>query len=102
MRDLMQSYKFQWDELKHQINLKKYGIAFEDAAAVFSDPYHLTALQSFDDFEERWKTYGIVDGYALIVVAHTYRQHDGGEVIRIISARRATKHERLYYERKNY
>ena len=91
--------RFEWDETKNLANLKKQGIDFVDAAAIFSDPLHLTAFDEFESGEKRWKTFGVVDGYALIMVAHTYRDLDGAEVIRLISARRATRYERKHYER---
>ena len=91
--------RFEWDESKNLANQKKHGIDFADAAAMFADPLHLTVFDGFDGGEERWRTFGLVDGYALIMVAHAYRDQDGGEVIRLISARRATRYERNHYER---
>lgn len=51
--------------------------------------------------EERWRAYGQVGGHVVYMVAHTYRNNDGQEKIRIISARMATRHERQGYEREN-
>ena len=53
------------------------------------------------DDEDRWRAYGQVGGHAVFMVAHTYRNNDGQEKIRIISARMATRHERQDYEREN-
>jgi uncharacterized DUF497 family protein len=50
------------------------------------------------DGEERWQALGIVDGVTLLVVIHTYRDDHGDEIVRIIGARRAMKHERRSYE----
>ena len=93
--------RFEWDESKNLANLKKHGISFEDASEVFDDPLHITILDPSSRHEERWRTYGIVDGIALLMVAHADRDDDGAEIIRLISARRATRHERQYYEREN-
>ena len=93
--------RFEWDESKNLANQKKHEISFEDAAEVFGDPLHVTIIDPGSGHEERWKTYGIVDGFAVLMVTHTDRDDDGIEIIRIISARRATRHERQYYEREN-
>jgi uncharacterized DUF497 family protein len=97
----MMDLRFEWDEAKNLANRIKHGISFEDAAAVFGDPWHLTVIDSHVGHEERWRTFGMVDGYAVIMVAHTFRDDDGMETIRLISARRATRQERHYYEREN-
>jgi uncharacterized protein len=56
----------------------------------------------FESGEERWQTFGVVDGVLLLIVAHTMDDSDEfEEVIRIISARKATKRERRRYENKN-
>jgi uncharacterized protein len=93
--------RFEWDESKNVANQKKHGISFEDASEVFGDPLHVTMVDLSGGHEERWKTYGIVDGIALLMVAHTDRDDEGIEIIRLISARRATRHERHSYEREN-
>ena len=51
--------------------------------------------------EERWQTIGVVDGIVMLLVAHTVREQDDVEVIRIISARRADRKERRRYEKEN-
>jgi len=51
--------------------------------------------------EERWQTIGVVDGIVMLLVAHTVREQDDIEVIRIISARRADRKERRRYEKEN-
>jgi uncharacterized protein len=93
--------RFEWDESKNRANEKKHGICFEDAALVFSDPLHVSTLDPSGTYEERWRTYGMVEGTAVIMVAHTDRDDAGIEIIRLISARRATRQERQYYEREN-
>ena len=94
----MGDWRFEWDDTKNRTNLRKHGITFEQAVEVFDDPDHATVFGGFEAFEERWLTYGISDGMALLTVAHTYRDRLGVEVIRIISARRATRLERQEYE----
>jgi hypothetical protein len=93
-------YNFEWDPEKARENLRKHGILFENAAAVMQDPL---ALSIYDDShssgeEDRWITMGRV-GHDLLVVVHTFRDVTADEaVVRIISARRATKGEQRQYE----
>ena len=90
--------KFEWDEVKNQSNQRKHKVSFELAAKVFEDPLHIAKFDRILDNEERWHTLGRAMGIVLLLVVHTYRLHDGEEVIRIISARKATSHERREYE----
>jgi uncharacterized DUF497 family protein len=92
---------FEWDEAKNVSNQKKHKISFEIAKLVFEDPYHMSCQDRHEDSEERWQTIGNINGIAVVLVAHTVRSLNGDEVIRIISARRATKTERRYYEQTN-
>ncbi len=64
----------------------------------FLDPLCLRQQDRYENGEERWQALGTIDGTAVLLVAHTQTDIDGGEVIRIISARRATKSERRQYE----
>lgn len=98
--------RFAWDETKNRSNQKKHdGIAFEEAAHVFRDPFRLTRQDRIEDGEERWQTIGVVHGVTVLLVAHTITEDDDDgepvEVIRIISARRATPRERKHYEHEN-
>lgn len=83
--------KFEWDETKNQLNIRKHGISFYDAAYVFSDPF---ALSIPDDehsaTEDRWLLLGKNLDEKLLLVVHTFRDDDA---IRIISARKATRTE---------
>lgn len=90
--------RFEWDEAKNSLNLMKHGISFEAAALVFDDPHALSYQDREIDGEKRWQTMGIIGGSVTILVAHTYRYEDGEEVIRMISARKATSSERRAYE----
>ena len=89
---------FEWDDDKNAANLTKHGIAFEEAATIF-DGEHLSFEDRRIDYGElRLTTLGRLAGEVIIVVVHT----DRDERIRIISARKANKHERKvsndYYE----
>jgi uncharacterized protein len=94
--------RFEWDPAKAQSNLKKHHVSFEIATRVFTDPFAVVGQDRIENGEHRWQTLGIVDGYLLLLVAHTVRDdEDDAEVIRIISARRADPKERKRYEQ-NY
>lgn len=87
-----------WDETKNRSNQAKHGVSFELAGQVFDDPFHLSRQDRIENGELRWQTLGMVGTVVLLLVAHTWRELDGEENIRIISARRATKIERRAYE----
>ena len=90
---------FDWDERKNRINQKKHGVSFETAVLVFDDPYALTQKDISHDREERLVTLGAVGPGSILFVVHVnYEQAAQEEVIRIISARPATSHERKSYE----
>jgi uncharacterized DUF497 family protein len=87
--------EFIWDRRKAASNGKKHGVAFVEAATVFGDPLSMTFPDpdhSID--EERFITIGMSEAGRVLLVAHT----DRSGAIRIISARKATRHERNYYE----
>ena len=90
--------KVEWDEDKNQRNLAKHKIGFELAQDVFSDPLAQYLLDRVVEGEERWQAIGQVRSRFLLVVVHCYRSAAGEEVIRIISARPASAHERRLYE----
>ena|SRR5271154_3131908 len=87
---------FEWDEAKNRSNLAKHKISLETASLVFDDPDALSIQDRVVEGEERWQTLGMIVGILLIVV-HAYRDQDGDEVIRLISARKATASERRAY-----
>jgi len=97
--------RFEWDEAKNLSNRRKHGVSFEEACAVFHDPLYVSAQDRIEGGEPRWQTLGMVGELLLLTVAHTVREesHDGAvlEVIRIISARQATRKERRRYETEN-
>ncbi|WP_236894725.1 BrnT family toxin [Devosia sp. SL43] len=93
--------EFEWDENKKLRNLVKHGVYFEDAATVFRDPHELTLPARTVDGEERFKTIGHFGPAAILLVVHTRRQISGGDlIVRIISARPASRVERKLYERR--
>ena len=92
--------RFTWDELKDRSNRRKHGISFETATRVFLDPLHISIQDRVVEGEERWQTIGMVDGMLVILVAYTVIDGDE-ELIRIISARKATRQERIEYEEAN-
>ena len=90
---------FSWDAEKSELNLRKHGVSFELAQTVFDDPLQLSVLDSRKHHEERWITIGRCADTNTLVVVHTYHaeNHDI-EIIRIISARKATRKEIKQYE----
>ena len=91
--------RFEWYPEKARANLSKHGVSFDTASEVFADPMAITAPDRFVDGEFRWRSVGRVGPIAIMFVAHTYRDDDGEEVVRLISARKARAHERRAYER---
>ena len=87
--------RFEWDTEKARRNLKKHGVSFDEAVTAFYDPLSATFDDpDHSDDEQRYITVGFSSQERLLVVGHTER----GEIVRIISARRATAHERKKHE----
>ena len=88
--------RFDWDPLKATVNLKKHGVSFEEARSVFYDEH---AVQFFDDehstVEDRFLLLGLSSKGRLLLACQCERE--AGNLIRIISARRATKRESTFY-----
>lgn len=92
----MDSIKFEWDENKNEINKKKHKISFEEAVTVFYDDDALLIDDpEHSEEEERFIILGLSKKANLLVVCHCYRASE--TVIRIISARKATKNETRQY-----
>jgi uncharacterized DUF497 family protein len=87
--------EFEWDPDKATSNRAKHGVSFELAMRVWDDPLREEAEDRIIDGEMRWRTFGVVEGFLLLIVVNT--QPDETRV-RIISARRATPQERRRYE----
>lgn len=87
---------FEWDAVKAKANLGKHGVSFEEARSVFYDEF---AVQFYDDEhsagEERFLLLGMSTGARLLLVCHCERE--SGNLIRIISARKATRRESAFY-----
>lgn len=84
--------KFECDEAKARTNVAKHGVSFEEAASVFGDPLALTfGDPDHSTGESRFLTFGLSRNGRILAVVHAER---GRNIIRIISARKATRHER--------
>jgi len=88
--------RFEWDQNKNLINIKKHKISFEEAKTVFfDDNARLIPDPEHSIEEERFIILGFTINLRILVVVHSYKEND--DLIRIISARRATKSEIKYY-----
>ena len=90
--------RFEWDPNRAASNIAKHEVSFSLAEEVWDDPLHVVIAERVVDGEPRRQAFGVVDGMALLVVVHSYRDVNNEEVIRIFGARRVTKHERRTYE----
>ena len=92
--------RFDWDPAKARTNERKHGVSFAEAQSVFYDEF---ARQFYDpessEAEDRFLLLGMSNRARMILVCHCERS--GGDVIRIISARKATRSERKYYKGPN-
>jgi len=93
-------YDFEWDPAKAAGNRRKHGVGFELAATVFKDSLALSCFdEEHGEAEERWVTLGQAENGRFLVVVHTFKElNDHNALVRIISARAATKHEQRDYE----
>lgn len=91
--------EFQWDNRKAAGNLRKHGIKFDEASTAFYDADAMVIHDpDHSDEEERFILLGISSKQRSLIVCHCYREND--EVIRIISARKATRKEARQYKEK--
>jgi uncharacterized DUF497 family protein len=86
---------FEWDPRKARSNLGKHGVGFAEASRVFLDPHRIETYEGTAPGEDRWKTAGLVE-VVLLAVVYAVRGRDA-EIIRLISARKADRHERARY-----
>ena len=86
-----------WTDAKNLKNKRDHRIGFETAKLVFDDPLALTRQDPHPD-GDRWQTTGRLDAVTVLVIHTSPEIDDGGEAGRIISARKATSHERRAYE----
>lgn len=90
---------FEWDEIKNKSNRKKHGIWFEEALNVFNDPFHRTFYdESSSSTEDRFIAIGNSGADRILLLVYCLRSED--TIIRVISARKATKKERDFYEKR--
>ena len=89
--------RLSWDDPKSRSNQRKHGISFATASRVFLDPFHLSRQDRIVEGEVRWQAIGMVNGPLLVLVGYTVVDEEE-EVLRIISARRVTRQERIEYE----
>jgi len=90
---------FVWDSRKASINLKKHNVSFEEAKTVFDDSEALLLPDpDHSETEDRFILLGLSSSLRLLIVCHCYREND--DIIRIISARKATKNETTTYLRR--
>lgn len=86
--------RFEWDKAKNRANIRKHGLDFADADAMFALPIVITLDDRVDYGETRWNGIGMIGG-RIVVMSYTERDE---ETIRIISLRKALRHERAKYE----
>ena len=94
----MEERQIIWDEAKNAENKQKHKIGFEDAQYVFSDPLRIWRLDRSENNmsgEERWQTIGKVG--KILFVVYTEQEKRSEKITRIVSARKAEKHERRSY-----
>lgn len=93
---MMSTLHFEWDEQKARTNASKHGVTFEEAQSVFRDDQaRLIDDPDHSDDEDRFILLGLSSSLKLLVVCHCYRIE--GNVIRIISARKASSREKMLY-----
>ena len=96
----MAELRFEWDQRKNAANRRKHGVSFEEAATVFADEHALLiADPDHSEDEDRFVLLGSCSLLRMLVVCHCYQQTEA--VVRIISARKATRSERLQYNRRS-
>lgn len=95
----MADLQFEWDERKSAANQRKHGVSFKEASTVFSDERALLIDDpDHSDDEDRFILLGISSDLRMLVVCHCYRAAD--DLIRIISARKATRNEQRQYNKR--
>jgi len=88
--------RFEWDPLKAAANLRTHGVSFAEAVTVLEDEFSLTREDIDTAVEPRFVTLGLSGLGSLLVVAYAYREPD---IIRVISAWKANKRQRVLYEK---
>lgn len=95
----MADIRFEWDPRKNAANRRNHGVSFEEASTVFSDEHALLIDDpEHSEDEDHFVLLGLSSSLRTLVVCHCYREGDA--LIRIISARKATRKERAFYNRR--
>ncbi|MCH8021933.1 BrnT family toxin [candidate division KSB1 bacterium] len=95
----MNNLRFEWDENKNRANQRKHKISFDEAKTVFYDENaRLIPDPDHSENEERFIIMGVSSNLRMLVVVHCYKENN--EVIRIISARKVTRNEQKYHNRR--
>lgn len=93
----MASIRFEWDPRKAAANLRKHGVSFAEAETAFYDDYAaITDDPDQPDLDERFLLLGMSGALRVLLVVHAVRE--AGTVVRLISARKATRSERAQYD----
>ncbi len=88
---------FEWDEKKNKANQRKHNVSFQEAKTVFYDENaRLIPDPDHSKIEDRFILMGLSGSLRMLIVVHCYMKND--EVIRIISARKATRNEQKHYK----
>ncbi|RIK31420.1 MAG: hypothetical protein DCC56_04340 [Anaerolineae bacterium] len=87
--------KFEWDENKRRANIRKHGVDFVDAASIFDGDVVVILDDRFEYGEARYIAFGLLRGKSIKVIVVAYTERGGN--VRIISARKALKHEESFY-----
>jgi uncharacterized protein len=85
--------EFEWDDAKADVNFRKHGVSFEEAATALLDSLALAQEDDAAVGEERWVLIGLSNSYRLLTVVYTLR----ADCVRLISARKATRKEASFY-----
>ena len=95
----MNNIRFEWDENKNRANQRKHKVSFDEAKTVFYDENaRLIPDPDHSENEERFIIMGVSSNLRMLVVVHCYKENN--EVIRIISARKVTRNEQKYHNRR--
>jgi uncharacterized DUF497 family protein len=92
---------FKWDDGEAASNHAKHRVSFELARQVWSDPLYLVLPGRVEGGEQRWHAIGMIGAVVVLVVVHSHPRPDDEDRVRIISARKATAHERKRYEQES-
>ena len=94
--------RFEWNDEKNRANKAKHGVSFETACLIWDDPQYLLLPDAVYDGEQRWLAIGIVGLVTVLVAVYVIHDAEDKETIRVISARKATSHERRRYEQSTF